>query len=146
MKIKLTFLFAVLLMSLNAQDSLNTKTIKAGELTFHGDSALNSAIRSHVAINKKKCPNNVKGYRIHISSASGADARSQISADRVRFLSLFPDIAVHEQWEAPSYRIRVGDCRTKFEAEQLKKLIQASFPYCYVVPDYIDSYYITNCK
>ena len=133
-----------------AQDS-SSATIKSdsktgGELTFHGDSAVNGAIRSHVAINKKKCPQLIKGYRVHISSANGADARAKTSADKVKFLALFPDVAAHDLWEAPSYKVRVGDCRTKFEAEQLKKLIQASFPFCFVVPDYIDTDYITNCK
>lgn len=146
---KHTFLVFLIFSSalLFAQDSSSAhlKT-GAGELTFHGDSAVNGAIRTHVAINKKKCPQLVKGYRVQISSANGADARAKTSADKVKFLALFPDVAAHDLWEAPSYKVRVGDCRTKFEAEQLKKLIQTSFPFCFVVPDYIDTDYITNCK
>jgi hypothetical protein len=117
-----------------------------GNVTFHGDSLINSAIHSHIAINKKKCPQLIKGYRVQISSANGADARTKTSADRMKFLALFPDVNTHELWEAPSYKVRVGDCRTKFEAEQLKKQVQANFPFCFVVPDYIDTYYIQSCK
>ncbi len=117
-----------------------------GSVTFHGDSLINSAIRSHVAINKKNCPQLIKGYRVQISSANGADARLKTSADRMKFLALFSDVHAHELWEAPSYKVRVGDCRTKFEAEQLKKQVQANFPFCFVVPDYIDTHYIKDCK
>ncbi len=83
---------------------------------------------------------------MQISSANGADARTKTSADRMKFLALFPDVNTHELWEAPSSTVRVGDCRTKFEAEQLKKQVQANFPFCFVVPDYIDTYYIQSCK
>jgi hypothetical protein len=147
----ITFIFITLL-SINAfsQDTsasvIKTKQNLDGEIIFHGDSAINGAIRSHIAINKKKCPQLIKGYRVQISSSNGADARAKTSADKIKFLSLFPDVNAHDLWEAPSYKVRVGDCRTKFEAEQLKKLIQVNFPFCFVVPDYIDTYYIPNCK
>ncbi len=144
-------LYSLLLISgfLQAQDSLPVKSsrkhIEEGTINIYGDSAIGKAVKTHISLNKKRCPNLVKGYRVQIHSSSGAGSREKASADKIKFLSLFPDITTHSIWDQPNNKVRVGDCRTKFEAEQLKKLIMVNFPNSFVVPDYIETYYIKDC-
>ena len=44
-------------------------------------------------------------------------------------------------WQAPTIKVRVGDCRTRFEAKKIKNEIKADFPYVYIVPNHIESQY-----
>ncbi|MFM7023483.1 MAG: SPOR domain-containing protein [Flavobacteriales bacterium] len=119
---------------------------KSGDVVIYGDEQVNELLKKHVSINKKKCPHLVKGYRVQIFSAAGTGSREKASHDQIRFLSNYPDIRAYNIWEQPNWKVRVGNCRTKFEAEKLKKEIQANFPNCFVVVDYIDTIYLEDCK
>ena len=129
-----------------AQDSTGVIQKKQGELIIYGGDNANELLAKHVAINKKKCPQLVKGYRVQIYSSAGNGSRENATHDQIRFLSTYSNINAYSVWEQPNWKVRVGDCRTRFEAEKLKKEIQASFPNCFVVVDYIDTVYLEDCK
>ncbi len=142
----LSFLFLISSTLLFAQDSTNTTFSKNGDVVIYGDEHVNDLLKKHVAINKKKCPHLVKGYRVQIYSSAGNGSREKATQDQIRFLSNYSSVNAYSIWEQPNWKVRVGDCRTRFEAEKLKKEIQANFPNCFVVVDYIDTVYLEECK
>ncbi|MCX6183393.1 MAG: SPOR domain-containing protein [Bacteroidetes bacterium] len=145
----LSLLFLIICSSAIAQSDENTNNSengKKGDIIIYGDEQVSALLKKHVSINKKKCPHLVKGYRVQIYSSAGNGSREKANHDQVRFLSNYPDINAYSIWEQPNWKVRVGDCRTRFEAEKLKKEIQVNFPNCFVVVDYIDTVYLEDCK
>jgi len=80
----------------------------------------------------------VPGYRIRIYSESGIGAREEGQRVRARFLSSFPGIDVHDDYDAPNFKLYVGDWRTRSEALKLYDEIKKEFPNPILVEDFIE--------
>jgi hypothetical protein len=103
-------------------------------------------IDKYVNINKSKCPDIVTGYRIQVFSSSGAGSSQRAREERAKFLTFYPEVPAYNDYDAPNFRVRVGNFRTKLEAEKLKKQIGQEFPGCFIVPDYIETELTKTCK
>jgi len=80
----------------------------------------------------------VMGYRIKIFSGSGHDAAERASQARTRFLRKFDNIGAYLRYDAPDYKVYVGDCRTKSEVLKLFSEVKKEFPYSFPVPHAIN--------
>lgn len=100
------------------------------------DPKLDAMISRHIEKNKKI--NGMDGYRVEIYFSSERDAREKALKKKVEFLSLYPDITVHVKYDAPNFRVRVGDFRTKNEALKLHRDIKSKYPVAFIVADKID--------
>lgn len=78
------------------------------------------------------------GFRVQLTSESGQGSQARANDVKARFMSNYKDLNSYLVWEAPNFKIRVGDFRTKFEAAMFWKQIQAEFPNSYVVEDKIN--------
>jgi hypothetical protein len=74
------------------------------------------------------------GYRIRIFSDSGTSARQRAWNERSRFVKLFPDIPTYLEYEAPNFKIYVGDFRSKLEGFKAYKVIGKDFRSAFLVP------------
>jgi hypothetical protein len=79
-----------------------------------------------------------QGYRVQLTSESGQGSQARANEVKARFVSNYKDVDAYLVWEAPNFKIRVGDFRTKLEAAMFWKQIQAEFPNSYVVDDKIN--------
>ena len=70
------------------------------------------------------------GYRIKIHS--GVD-RNTASSMRSKFLSKYSDIRAYEDYQQPNWVVVVGEFKTKLEAFEIYKKIQADFPSAFIV-------------
>lgn len=77
----------------------------------------------------------LKGYRVQIFLGSEREKAREM---RRTFLLRHPDVGGYESYLAPNFRIRVGDLRTRLEAEKLRQELKTEFPGCYIVPDEIE--------
>jgi hypothetical protein len=78
------------------------------------------------------------GFRVQLTGESGQGSQARANEVKARFISNYPNVDAYLVWEAPNFKIRVGDFRTKFEAAMFWKQIQAEFPNSYVVEDKIN--------
>ncbi|PTN07928.1 SPOR domain-containing protein [Mangrovibacterium marinum] len=99
------------------------------------DSRIDSLLVVHKEMNKRK--NGADGYRLEIFFSSGVGARAKAMEVRTDFLKNYPDIPAYMSFSSPDFKIRIGDCRTKSEALQLKERIKKSYPNAFLVPDII---------
>jgi len=86
---------------------------------------------------EKDLVNGVKidGYRIQIFfDESKTVAQSQKAA----FINSYPEYKAYIDYMAPNYRVRVGNFRTKLEAEKLKQELISIYPTCIVIKDKIE--------
>ncbi len=61
----------------------------------------------------------IQGYRIRIFTGSGVNAYAEAQKVRAHFLSLFDNVGAYIQFDAPDYKVYVGDCRTRSEVLKL---------------------------
>ncbi|MCW3078469.1 MAG: Sporulation related domain protein [Bacteroidetes bacterium] len=70
------------------------------------------------------------GYRIKIHF--GVD-RDKMRSVKTKFSSRFNEFATYEDYQQPNWVILVGDYKTKLEAFESLKKIQAEFPNAFIV-------------
>ncbi|MEZ4737897.1 MAG: SPOR domain-containing protein [Flavobacteriales bacterium] len=73
------------------------------------------------------------GYRVQIFLGD----RKTAEETKRTFLQKNPEIPAYLSWLAPNFRLRVGDLRTRLEAEHLLNELKAAYPGSYIVPDEI---------
>ena len=74
-----------------------------------------------------------QGYRVQIFLGERKPAEDM----KRTFLQKYPDVPAYISWLAPNFRLRVGDLRTRLEAESLLHQLKPEFPGSYIVPDEI---------
>lgn len=70
------------------------------------------------------------GYRVKIHFSAD---RSKANEVKARFSSKYNDVPTYEDYQQPNFVVNVGDFKTKLEAYELLKKIQADFPYAFIV-------------
>jgi hypothetical protein len=105
-------------------------TTAVGEVTIHEDARITKLMEQYV---ERKHP--IKGYRVQIFLGSEREKAREM---RRTFLLKHPEVGGYESYLAPNFRIRVGDLRTRLEAEKLRHDLKADYPGCYIVPDEIE--------
>ena len=70
------------------------------------------------------------GYRVKIHFSAD---RSKANEVKARFISKYSDVPTHDDYQQPNFVVNVGDFKTKLEAYELLKKIQADFPYAFIV-------------
>tara|TARA_B100001059_G_scaffold224606_1_gene250890 strand:- start:952 stop:1347 length:396 start_codon:yes stop_codon:yes gene_type:complete len=89
-------------------------------------------IKNLVALEKKI--DEISGYRLQICFDSD---KAIIDEARDRFLKLYPLISTYVEFEAPHFNLKVGDFRTRLEAEKIKRNIFGEFVICIIHQDFI---------
>lgn len=74
------------------------------------------------------------GYRIQVSFGR----KEEVNSIRTDFLKSYPEMRAYISWLQPNFRLRVGDFRTRLDAERFRKNILDDFPGSYIVRDHID--------
>ena len=100
------------------------------------DARIDSLVRLHIEHNKKYPV--VQGYRIQILMASGNDALDKSEEAKTIFSEKYPDIPAYLTFDEPDYRVRVGDFRTRLEAERFLDKINRKYRGAWVIQDYIN--------
>ncbi len=107
-----------------------------GRLIINQDTRIEELVNRHITINKDK--EGIQGYRIRIFSESGQDARPKATETRAKFYNLFPDIEAYMDYNPPTWRIYVGDFRTRSEALKMQKKISREYPNSFIISDRIN--------
>ncbi len=76
----------------------------------------------------------VDGFRVQIFLGDRVTAEST----KRTFLQKHPDVPAYLSWLAPNFRLRVGDLRTRLEAERMLRDMKVLYPGSYIVPDVIE--------
>lgn len=118
------------------QQADSTELVLLDKLNVERDARLDKMLKWHIEKNLER--EGMEGYRVEIFFSSNLDAKDQALKTKAKFLSEYPDYAVHIKFIAPNFRVRVGDFRTKDEAWKLFKQVQKEYPTAFVVPDIIN--------
>lgn len=126
--------------SVSSADTTITQTInKSGIISVSHPAALEQRLRritvaeDTTAVDEPVIkPGRVKkmgGYRVQIYSDNNArTAKNEARAKERAISGVFPDLATYVIYDSPYWRLRVGDCRTRTEADELAAEIKRAFP------------------
>ncbi len=77
----------------------------------------------------------VPGYRVQIYSGNDRTAATQRKID---FIRRYPNVRSYISYIAPTFRVKVGDFKSKAEAYKLLQQLSAYYSPCMVVPDIVE--------
>lgn len=122
--------------------SLCAQGVKPGSVVVHQDPLVDTLLIKYGILRNQimKVEDNkgIPGYRIQVYFDSGINSSERARKARDDFQALYPDIAGYITWKAPNYRVRVGDFRTRLEAENALRLILLAYPNAWVIKDEIN--------
>ena len=116
--------------------SSNLLAQNEGSIVVVSEERIDSLVQLHIDHNSKFPVS--QGYRIQILMASGNDALDITEEAKVEFLEKYPDIPIYLTFGEPNYRLRVGDFRTRLEAERFLERIDRKYPGAWVTQDNIN--------
>lgn len=139
-----TLIFILLICSHNlaAQDHLYRKRDKdlgqseGGKIKIHQDSRVDSILQRHINYNRQS--DGIDGYRIHIFFEAGNLSLSKANQAASRYQMLYPGDTAYVSFSEPYYRVRVGDFRTRLDAEGYLQKIIRDYPNAFVIKDKIN--------
>lgn len=103
-----------------------------------------------IVIDKQKeicsADNTIDGFRVQIFMGSGNEAPDEANEVMKVFSEEFPLVPAYLVFGQPYYRVRVGDFRTRIEAEKLHLILKEKYPKAFVTADKIQLPEIDSCK
>ena len=104
---------------------------EGGKVTIVQDKKITDLLDKHLyEMSKSK---GIVGYRIRIYSNSGKEALQQGPVVQAEFARKFKDINTYFRFDAPFYRLYVGDFRTRSEAMKFLKKLEREYPDAFIV-------------
>ena len=79
----------------------------------------------------------VDGFRVQVFFDSGNNSKRAAQTAREKFMEGYPEVGAYLTFNSPYYRVRVGDFRTKLEAEGFLFQLATTYPNAFTVPDRI---------
>ena len=136
---KIYFLF-VFLLSIQQAFAQNK-----GEVTVIKDPLIDSLIAKRIELNKKTATTtspvtpaifNGMGYRVQVFYGSD---RKEAFNEQARFKALYIKHLTYITYKEPNYYLRVGDFRTRLEAQKLMNELRPNFPTLFIFREKINA-------
>jgi hypothetical protein len=101
-------------------------SVSGAKINFHQDRRIEQLFLDRQTIS---AGGEVRGFRVQVFS-SNIQQTARREAFRVKELveRNFPDVGVYESFSSPFWRVRVGDFRTREDAEEFRTELRRAFP------------------
>lgn len=109
---------------------------QSGRVEVISDPRIDQLVEKHIYLNQHL--STLDGWRVQIFFDSGANSKRRASDALNRFTALYPETQAYLSFKEPYYRVRVGDFRTRLEAEGFMKAIAADYPNAFAAADMIN--------
>ena len=123
MKRSLHFLAIIIL-------SNNICFAQEGHIEVVKDNRLNALVEKQSEVVPPEVNPQIDGYRIQLFFDSD---KALVNDAKARFITKFRNIDSYVNYNAPNFFLRVGDFRTRLEAERIKAEIIEEFPTSFIV-------------
>jgi hypothetical protein len=124
------FLIAFLLFSLNSssQDTTWRRTVDTPSVIVHKDPRIDLLVKKQVQINEettREARRVGKGYRLLVINTN---KREEAAAAKTTVYTYFPELKSYLLYQAPYFKLKVGNFKEKKEAEDYQQRLQKYFP------------------
>ncbi len=86
-------------------------------------------------IEKNKQANSISGYRVQLMQTTD---RKKANDAKTTLLEKYPDLDVYITFQAPNYKVRVGNYSKRIDCVTIYKVLLPDFPQSFVVSDKIE--------
>ncbi|OSZ78090.1 hypothetical protein CAP35_07445 [Chitinophagaceae bacterium IBVUCB1] len=123
---------AQIIVNEDAQDDDDTTIIATG-VTLHADPRLDVLLKKYRNVQLGVIRSG-QGYRVQIYNGNDRVKANDI---RVDFIRRFPGVRTYLTYVQPQFRVKVGDFRTRADAQQLYEQVTPVYTPCMIVPDIV---------
>jgi hypothetical protein len=106
-----------------------------GNIEIIKDSRIDALVEKQSEVIPPAINPQIDGFRIQLFFDSD---KSQINSAKAKFMSYYKTIDTYVTYNAPNFFLKVGDFRTRLEAEKIKAEIEAEFPTSFIVKEKIN--------
>ncbi|MDP2188590.1 MAG: SPOR domain-containing protein [Sphingobacteriaceae bacterium] len=106
-------------------------TLPKDTIRYKMDPTVEKQLEKKKELNRSKPPT-IDGFRVQIYAGNSRQQAMQI---RTEVLGSYSDYAAYLIYKQPTFRVRVGDFKTRFEAQKLLNDLKAQYPSSFIVPD-----------
>lgn len=128
------YIVLILLLALSSFSIAQNES--SGEVQIIEDERIDTLLSMHKILNEYDPE--IFGWRIEIFFESGNNSKRLAIEAQSAFIGMYTEVPTHLLFQAPYYKVRVGDYRTRLEAEEFLKRISGNYPNAFVVKDKID--------
>ena len=104
-----------------------------GSVNISADPKIEQLIDVHKSVNSRN--SKTKGYRVQIIQDSNRDL---VREKKIELLGLYPNLRAYETYEAPFYKLRLGDFKDRYDAYRVFKNVKGTFKRAFIVQDKIN--------
>ncbi|MCK9421660.1 MAG: SPOR domain-containing protein [Bacteroidales bacterium] len=90
-------------------------------------------IMKHIRINQSL--NSIDGFRIQLFSDSGNNSKTNAQAVYDEFILKYPKIGAYLTFKSPNYKVRIGDFRTRLDAQRFLNELTLDYPNAFIVAE-----------
>lgn len=106
---------------------------QTGTILIHDNAGANALVEKHILFNKTH--NQLPGWRVQIISTPQL---SEAKREKGKLLQQFDDMHATIIFEAPNYKVRVGDYRNRFDANRDLQDLILYYPNAFICKDLVD--------
>jgi hypothetical protein len=130
------WIFLILLLAganaIHGQESDST----GGKTEIIQDPLIDTLVKKHIQINTVL--NTMEGFRIQIFSESGTNSKNKAQSVHDEFQANYPGVGVYLSFKTPNYKVRVGDFRTRLDAQRFLVDLTTDYPNAFIIADQIN--------
>ena len=124
------FLIIGFLFSLNSisQDTTLNKNVDTTAVIVHKDPRIDLLVKKQIQINEetsREARRVGKGYRLLVLNTN---SRDEAAAAKTKVYTYFPELKSYLLYQAPYFKLKVGNFKEKKEAEDYQKRLEKYFP------------------
>jgi SPOR domain len=124
-------LLVVPVMKTVAQDKGTGK----GNVQIIQDEKVDLLVSKHIQINQNR--KGIEGFRIQIFFDSGNNSKTKAESIYEGFKAKYPEMGAYLSFKSPNYKVRVGDFRTRLDAQRFLNEIITEYPNAWIIADMI---------
>lgn len=111
-----------------------TPSDKPGTIKINKDDRID-AVSTELATPNDGVSVKIRGYRLQLIASN---KKATVDEERIKFMAINPEVSTYTDYVQPNYKLKVGDFKTKLEAQKLQHDIRLTFPSALVVSDLIE--------
>jgi hypothetical protein len=112
------------------------KNDEKGKILLIQDDRVDLLVSKHIQINQNR--NGIEGYRIQIFFDSGNNSKTKAQSIYEGFKAKYPDVGAYLTFKSPNYKVRIGDFRTRLDAQRFLNDAILEYPNAWIIADMIN--------
>jgi len=97
------------------------------------DSRVDALVMKHIRINQHF--QTINGFRVQLFSDSGNNSKNKAQAVYDAFVLKYPETGAYLSFKSPNYKVRIGDFRTRLDAQRFLIELTVDYPNAFIVEE-----------